>query len=155
MLIDPDQLPRLAVPFMNEDHAEEARLLNAAADQAEAFGAGRSSADQVAAAMESLYQHTRMHFTREETAMVEASFPAYSFHRPSTCGSWANWGRPSGDSARPRRRRRFSAISVPCLHGWGSTSSRWTRSRRGTWPSGGGRPRRSAIPRVADGACLR
>jgi hemerythrin len=81
MLIDPDQIPRLAVPFMNEDHAEEARLINAAADRVEEFRAGKASAERVAGAMEALYAQTRAHFAREETAMVDASFPAYSFHQ--------------------------------------------------------------------------
>jgi hemerythrin len=81
MLIDPDQLPRLAVPFMNEDHAQEARLLNAAADTLEQFQAGKASQAAVTAALDALYLHTRAHFAREETAMNEASFPAYSFHQ--------------------------------------------------------------------------
>ncbi len=81
MLIDPAQLPHLAVPFMNEDHAEEARLVNAVGDEVESFRAGRSSRAQVTAAMEALYLHTRAHFSREEAAMAEASFPAQSFHQ--------------------------------------------------------------------------
>jgi hemerythrin-like metal-binding protein len=81
MLIDPDQIRRVAVPFMNEDHVEEARLVNATADRAEAHREGRVGADQVTAALEALYQHTREHFSREESAMREASFPALSFHQ--------------------------------------------------------------------------
>jgi hemerythrin len=81
MLIDPAQLPHLAVAFMNADHAEEARLINCAAEAVEAFRAGRVGRDQVKAAFEALYSHTRAHFAREETAMTEASFPAYSFHQ--------------------------------------------------------------------------
>lgn len=81
MLIDPDQLPRLAVPFMNEDHAEEARLLNTAGEKLEQLQAGTASKADVMAALEALYLHTRAHFSREEAAMEEASFPAYSFHQ--------------------------------------------------------------------------
>ncbi len=81
MLIDPDHLPRLAVPFMNQDHAQEARLINAVADEIEALRAGKGGRDRVQAALEALYQHTRAHFSREESAMMEASFPAYSFHQ--------------------------------------------------------------------------
>lgn len=81
MLIDPDRLLRLAVPFMNQDHAEEARLINAAADHVEALRTGKARPDQVKTSLEALYAHTRAHFAREETAMVEASFPAYSFHQ--------------------------------------------------------------------------
>lgn len=80
MLLDPAQIKRLAVPFMNADHAEEARLLNAAADAAEALRAGDTGAEQVSAALEALYVHTRAHFAREEAAMLGASFPAYSMH---------------------------------------------------------------------------
>jgi hemerythrin len=81
MLIDPDRLPRLAVPFMNEDHLEEARLINAAAEQVESLRAGKSRPEQVRAALDALYTHTRAHFSREETAMMEAAFPAYAFHQ--------------------------------------------------------------------------
>ena len=81
MLIDPDQVPHLAVQFMNEDHAEEARLVNAVSDQLAALRAGRAAADAVKAALESLYVHTREHFAREEAAMRDASFPAFSFHQ--------------------------------------------------------------------------
>lgn len=81
MLIDPERLPRLAVPFMNQDHAEEARRINAVADEIDALRAGKGGRDRVQVALEALYQHTRAHFTREESAMAKASFPAYSFHQ--------------------------------------------------------------------------
>ncbi len=81
MLIDPDQLPRLAVPFMNDDHVEEARLLNAAGEKLAQLQAGQLGQPEVTAALEALYLHTRAHFGREETAMMEASFPAYTFHQ--------------------------------------------------------------------------
>ncbi len=81
MLIDPERLPRLAVPFMNEDHAQEARLINAAAERLEELRAGRAQPAQVNAAIDSLYAHTREHFSREEAAMMDASFPAYAFHQ--------------------------------------------------------------------------
>lgn len=81
MLIDPAQLPHLPVSFMNEDHVEEARLLNAAGDALARFQAGAASRADVTAALEALYLHTRAHFSREEAAMMAASFPAYSFHQ--------------------------------------------------------------------------
>ncbi len=81
MLIDPEQLPRLAVPFMNEDHRQEARLINEAADRLEELRLGKAGVAQVNAAIDTLYAHSREHFTREETAMMEASFPATSFHQ--------------------------------------------------------------------------
>lgn len=81
MLLDPNNIKRLAVPFMNADHAEEAQLLNAAADLVEAYRAGKASVDQVTAALDAFYRHSRAHFAREEAAMVKASFPAYSLHQ--------------------------------------------------------------------------
>ncbi len=81
MLVDPTRLPRLAIPFMNADHAEEARLINAVADAVEALRTGKGDAGQVRAALDALYVHTRAHFGREESAMAAASFPAYSNHQ--------------------------------------------------------------------------
>jgi hemerythrin len=81
MLIDPERLPRLAVPFMNEDHLQEARLINAAADRLEELRAAKVGVAQVNAALDAVYVHSREHFAREEAAMMEASFPAYTFHQ--------------------------------------------------------------------------
>jgi hemerythrin len=105
MLIDPDQLPRLAVPFMNEDHAEEARLLNVAGERLAQFQAGAAGKPEVTAAMEALYLHTRAHFSREEAAMMEASFPAYAFHQAEHVRTLGELGeaerkfREAGDAA--------------------------------------------------------
>ncbi|HET6440231.1 MAG TPA: hemerythrin family protein [Anaeromyxobacter sp.] len=81
MLIDPDGIPHLPVAFMNQDHAEEARLLNTVGEAVDAFRKDGGGKDRVKAALEGLYLHTRAHFAREESAMVDASFPAYSFHQ--------------------------------------------------------------------------
>jgi hemerythrin len=80
-LIDPLQLPRLPLAFMNEDHQEEARRVNAVADAVDALEAGQVDRAKVVAALEDLYAQTRAHFAREESAMVAASFPAQSFHQ--------------------------------------------------------------------------
>lgn len=81
MLIDPDRLPKMAISFMNQDHAEQARRVNAALEQLQAHRDGKVPREQVHAALEALYTHTREHFGREESAMVDASFPAYPNHR--------------------------------------------------------------------------
>jgi hemerythrin-like metal-binding protein len=81
MRIDPDRLPRLSVPFMNGDHLEEARLINVVADRLDDLRGGKAGPDQVNAAVDALYGHTREHFTREESAMANASFPAHSIHQ--------------------------------------------------------------------------
>lgn len=80
-IIDPQQLPRLPVAFMNDDHVEEARRVNAVADALDALDGGRGDRAEVLAAMEALYGQTRAHFSREEAAMMDASFPGYTFHQ--------------------------------------------------------------------------
>ncbi len=81
MLIEPDRVPHLPLPFMNEDHAEEARLADATVDEVAAFRAGKVGPDRVRAALEALYSHTRAHYGREESAMEKSSFPAYLSHQ--------------------------------------------------------------------------
>jgi hemerythrin len=81
LLVDPQKLPRLPVPFMNEDHAEEARCVNAVSDALAALDAERGDRAAVLAALEALYAQSQAHFAREETAMQNASFPGYSSHQ--------------------------------------------------------------------------
>ena len=80
-IIDPDRLARLPIAFMNDDHGEEARRVNAVGETLDALDAGRGDRAAVVAALEALYAHTQAHFSREEEAMVASSFPATSFHR--------------------------------------------------------------------------
>jgi hemerythrin len=80
-LVDPAALPHLPIAFMNDDHAEEARRVNASIDAVEAWRAGRADAALVVAALDALYVQTRAHFGREEAAMESASFPALGVHR--------------------------------------------------------------------------
>jgi hemerythrin len=80
-LVDPARLPRLPVPFMNEEHAEEARRVNLVGEALDAFDAGRAEQAAVVAAMDELYAQARAHFAHEETAMRDSSFPAFAFHQ--------------------------------------------------------------------------
>ena len=74
---DLDEIPQTAVKFINDDHAEEVRLLRALVD------ALRSGAAETVttAAWSALLDHTRYHFTREEAAMREVGFPPYAVHK--------------------------------------------------------------------------
>ena len=80
-LLDIDALPQVAVGFMNEDHREEARLLNAVTSALGALKAGKGSRAEVARAWRALDAHTREHFAREERAMAQTGFPPYDVHR--------------------------------------------------------------------------
>ena len=79
-LIDPAAIPQVPVPFMNEDHAEEARLLNALADALAAVRAGQGSKADVLDRWQELERHTRERFERENEAMRRVAFHAYPLH---------------------------------------------------------------------------
>jgi len=79
--LDIDALPQVAVGFMNEDHREEARLLNAVTAALTALRDGRGGRAEVTRAWRALEQHTRAHFAREERAMAQTDFPPFEVHR--------------------------------------------------------------------------
>jgi hemerythrin len=79
-LIDLAAIPQVPVPFMNEDHAEEARLVNALADALAAMRAGQGSKADVLDRWQALERHTREHFEREDEAMRRVAFHAYPLH---------------------------------------------------------------------------
>jgi hemerythrin len=80
-IVEVDAIPRVAMPFQNEDHVAEARLLNRAADALSAHRDGRASAADVLAPVEALLAHTREHFAREDAVMLETGFPPYPVHQ--------------------------------------------------------------------------
>jgi len=79
-LVDLDAIPQVPLDFINQDHREEARLLNALADALEELRAGRGGAEPVMACFEALFQHTREHFGREDDAMRRSGFPPFPVH---------------------------------------------------------------------------
>jgi len=77
-MIDPTQLPQVALDFMNEDHADAAAITN------RLFGLVEAEAPEVEAVSETFAQlldHCRVHFAREEKQMQLAEFPAYPVHK--------------------------------------------------------------------------
>ncbi|GAB5605047.1 bacteriohemerythrin [Sideroxyarcus sp. TK5] len=69
--------PRVAIDFMNNDHAEFVALrkhlldlLHTGADHA-----------QVDAMLDHLLEHTRLHFAEEEQLMLSVKFPPYPMHK--------------------------------------------------------------------------
>ena len=80
-LVEIDDIPQVAMPFQNHDHAEEAELLNRAVDVLSAHRDGRASALDVLGPVEALLAHTRAHFAREDAIMVESGFPPYPVHQ--------------------------------------------------------------------------
>lgn len=80
-VIDERSIPRVALAPLNEDHTEEARLLNVAADILDSYAQGKAEAPAVISALDALYAWTRTHFEREQAAMRVASFPAHVVHQ--------------------------------------------------------------------------
>jgi hemerythrin len=81
MLINPDQVPLVAVEEMNRTHLDEANLLN------ELYGLilnkkrGDPVDDQLSAVLDQYMQHTIEHFSNEEGLMQLHGFPAYPVHK--------------------------------------------------------------------------
>lgn len=72
------ELPRLAVAFMNEDHAHAARQWETMLNALEDYPANR---DGLLTASEDFLRHSREHFQREEEAMRASGFPPYVVHK--------------------------------------------------------------------------
>lgn len=69
--------PRVAIDFMNNDHAEFVALRKHLLDLLHA-GADHT---QVDAMLDNLLEHTRLHFAEEEKEMLAAHFTPYPVHK--------------------------------------------------------------------------
>jgi len=79
-LVDLDSIPQVPLDFVNADHREEGRLLNAVADAVAALSAGSGASGAVHRALDALREHTAAHFGREDEAMRRTLFPAFPVH---------------------------------------------------------------------------
>ena len=79
-LVDLDAIPSVPLDFVNADHREEGRLLNAVADAVGALEAGLGDAAATLASLAALRDHTAAHFGREDDAMRLTGFPAFPIH---------------------------------------------------------------------------
>lgn len=77
MKIDIQDVPRVALDFMNSDHEEFVDLFNALSGLLQEDGLDK---ERVSALFGDLLQHCRDHFAREEYQMEAFSFPAYHCH---------------------------------------------------------------------------
>jgi hemerythrin len=69
--------PRVAIDFMNNDHAEFVALRKHLLDMLH-MGTDHT---QVDAMLDSLLEHTRLHFAEEEKLMLSVQFPPYPMHK--------------------------------------------------------------------------
>jgi hemerythrin len=80
-IVDLETIPQVTLPFMNDDHGEEARLLDELGEAVNGHGKGKVPVETVLQRYEALLAHTQEHFGREEEAMRQASFPPYPVHK--------------------------------------------------------------------------
>lgn len=79
--IDPAQVPRLPVAFMNADHEVEVRMLNEIEAALADHRRGQGTLAAVLERVSVFAVHMRGHFLREESLMRESRFPAYLAHK--------------------------------------------------------------------------
>ena len=81
MLMDKQDIPRVAVDEMNETHANEVELINALYVLITKYRSGQPLAAPLSHAIEQFETHVDRHFTREEEMMEESGFPALFVHK--------------------------------------------------------------------------
>jgi hemerythrin len=107
-LVDLDAIPQVPLDFVNADHREEGRLLNAVADAVDALEAGTGAASPALECLAALRDHTAAHFGREDDAMRRTGFPAFPVHHAEHARVLAELDdeirrfRETGDAARLR-----------------------------------------------------
>ncbi|RTZ58271.1 MAG: hypothetical protein DSZ32_07340 [Gammaproteobacteria bacterium] len=79
-LMQTNNIPQVAMAFMNDVHAEEAELVNRLNELIEQHKKDPSVEAEIDQAMMEWIEHTVAHFERENRLMQETGFPAYSIH---------------------------------------------------------------------------
>ncbi len=82
-LLSQNAIPKVAMAFMNDVHAEDIDIINDLYDLIEAYSkeASEKAAAVVDKQYEAWYEHTLDHFEGEEIKMLELNFPPYSMHQ--------------------------------------------------------------------------
>lgn len=77
-MIDFNNVPKVALDFMNNDHEEATRITNELMSLVEA---GATDSPTVASSLLHLLKHCQEHFSREEAQMQQIQFPPYPVHK--------------------------------------------------------------------------
>ena len=80
-LFDPARIPQVALASMNHTHAEEVELINRLGTLLAEGSQGRVYEAAITSTIEEWFNHTLMHFQRENELMESHGFPAYPVHR--------------------------------------------------------------------------
>ncbi|RTZ81894.1 MAG: hypothetical protein DSZ01_00070 [Gammaproteobacteria bacterium] len=80
VVLDPSDIPAIAVDSMNRTHHEEVALVNALGELIKAAQQGDQDAEAMDAALDEWVAHTEAHFARENELMEKYGFPPYPVH---------------------------------------------------------------------------
>lgn len=80
LILDPVNIPQLALESMNKVHREEVVLINQLAALVQQTKDQQADNAAITEKLHEWVQHTREHFTSEEQLMMDYAFPAYFIH---------------------------------------------------------------------------
>ncbi|KIM11800.1 MAG: hypothetical protein KU38_06435 [Sulfurovum sp. FS08-3] len=81
MLISQDEMPLVAMEFMNAVHSEDIGIINELFALVVAYDRGKSSIEAINDKYQEWIAHTVEHFRGEEVMMIEKGFPPYAMHK--------------------------------------------------------------------------
>lgn len=79
-IINADEIPPVALNFMNHTHQEEIELVNELGNIVKARQAGEETDKQISQLLDKWLEHTKVHFSRENKLMEEINFPPLPIH---------------------------------------------------------------------------
>jgi len=82
-LISQNNIPQVAMAFMNDVHKEDVDIINDLYDLIETYIQNKNEENTLAIdrQYEAWYEHTLDHFEGEEIKMLELNFPPYAMHK--------------------------------------------------------------------------
>ncbi len=80
-LINGNNIPTVALDFMNEDHQEATVLANRLYQLIGEARTDSGALDKITSELTAFYQHNAEHFGREEAEMQRYGFPPYECHK--------------------------------------------------------------------------
>lgn len=80
-MINFDDVPKVALEFMNADHEEATKITNTLQTLIGAADNGEANPQAISDTLEKLLIHCREHFAREEAQMQKINFPPYPIHQ--------------------------------------------------------------------------
>ena len=80
-MINFENVPKVALQFMNDDHEEATKITNALMTLVGAADNGEPNPEGISYTLEELLTHCREHFGREQVQMEQFAFPPYPVHK--------------------------------------------------------------------------